>query len=114
MPPLELFPQMGEPRGGSKRPGVEPVRSGTFDGRLRPSQGSEFPQSEQVDVGEGFVGHVSYRSSKGRSGPPGEKAVLELNPQRRRAILKATGWGDLEPGTLNLAVAQKMVEELLS
>jgi hypothetical protein len=37
-----------------------------------------------------------------RSGPPGEKAILKLNPERLERIVEATGWCNLEPGTLNL------------
>lgn len=51
-----------------------------------------------------FTGRVSSRSSVATNGPPGEKAILELNPQRRVRILTLTGWPSLEPGTLNLEV----------
>lgn len=39
--------------------------------------------------------------------------MLRLNPQRRSLILEATGWGQLFDGTLNLEVAQGIVEQLL-
>jgi CTP-dependent riboflavin kinase len=60
-------------------------------------------------------GVVRFRSSRidAPDGPPGEAAVLALNPQRRDAILKVTGWPNLEPGTLNLEVAKGVVDSLL-
>jgi len=63
-----------------------------------------------------FEGIVGSRSSKEGAprGPVGEAEILTLNPQRRTAILAATGWKDLFPGTLNLEVGQEVVEGLLS
>jgi CTP-dependent riboflavin kinase len=63
-----------------------------------------------------FEGIVGSRSSKEGAprGPVGEAEILALNPQRRTAILAATGWSDLVPGTLNLEVEQRVVEGLLS
>jgi CTP-dependent riboflavin kinase len=60
-----------------------------------------------------FTATVSRRSSRGAGGPPGEAEVLRLNPQRRSLILEATGWSQLFDGTLNLEVAQGIVEQLL-
>ena len=60
-----------------------------------------------------FRGTVGSRSSSGVGGPPGEADVLTLNPQRRDAILRATSWTDLVPGTLNLEVAEEAVHRLL-
>ncbi len=60
-----------------------------------------------------FRGIVGSRSSRGAGGPPGEADVLKLNPQRRDAILRATGWTDLVPGTLNLEVQEDAVHRLL-
>ncbi len=57
-----------------------------------------------------FIGYVFFRSStEGATGPPGETEILALNPQRRTAILKATGWTGLEPGSLNLKVDSSVV-----
>ena len=61
-----------------------------------------------------FPGIVGPRSSIAPSvGPPGEAEVLSLNPQRQHRILQATGWEKLFPGTLNLAVEEKWVHQLL-
>lgn len=61
-----------------------------------------------------FEGVVGSRSSSGPSfGPPGEAEVLALNPQRRAAILAATGWNDIFPGTLNIEVAEEAADGLL-
>ena len=60
-----------------------------------------------------FVGRVSARSTLRQGGPPGEAEVLRLNPQRREAILKVTGWSELEPGTLNLEVDVYVPHKLL-
>jgi hypothetical protein len=60
-----------------------------------------------------FIARVSSRSSRGAGGPPGEAEVLRLNPNRQTMILDATGWSQLIPGTLNLEVAQELVEQLL-
>ena len=57
-----------------------------------------------------FIGYVFFRSStEGATSPPGETEILALNPQRRTAILKATGWTGLEPGSLNLKVDSSVV-----
>ena len=57
-----------------------------------------------------FIGYVFSRSStEGATGPPGETEILALNPQRKAAILKVTGWTDLEPGSLNLKVDPSVV-----
>jgi hypothetical protein len=63
-----------------------------------------------------FDAIVGSRSSKpGSSGPPGEAEILRLNPKRRAAILAATGWADVFPGTLNLdSVPKESFESLLS
>jgi hypothetical protein len=42
-----------------------------------------------------------------------EAEVLRLNPQRQSLNLKVTGWSQLIPGTLNLEVAEGIVEQLL-
>jgi len=60
-----------------------------------------------------FKGRVGFRSSKGGDGPPGETAILDLNPQRRIKILEATGWSRLEPGSLNLDVDNSSFDLLL-
>jgi CTP-dependent riboflavin kinase len=64
-----------------------------------------------------FSGVVSSRSSlPGRSAtnsPPGEAELIALNPQRKAAILQATGWSDIFPGTLNIEVGQDVVDRLL-
>ena len=65
-----------------------------------------------------FNGVVSSRSSLhpqgGAVSPPGETEILRLNPKRREAILAATGWHDLFPGTLNLEVDSGVVDGLLT
>jgi hypothetical protein len=61
-----------------------------------------------------FAGIVYSRSSAGAAGPPGEKAILELNPERLERIVEATGWCNLEPGTLNLRVEDSVVTDLES
>ena len=61
-----------------------------------------------------FSGTVQSRSSAQPSrGPPGDAAILALNPARRDRILSATGWKDLCPGTLNLRVTPDIVHRLL-
>ena len=47
-------------------------------------------------------GKVFSRSSLNSSPHPSESAILENNPGRIERILSATGWNQLEPGTLNL------------
>jgi hypothetical protein len=48
-------------------------------------------------------GQVSIRSSRpGAGGPPGEKEILALNPQREKLILEQTGWQTLFHGSLNI------------
>ena len=59
-----------------------------------------------------FDGVVSSRSSTSAAGPPGEKVILELNPERRERILELTSWRSLFPGTLNLAVDEAALELL--
>lgn len=59
-----------------------------------------------------FEGRVSSRSSNSASGPPGERVILELNPQRKEAILQLTGWPLLEPGSLNLEVVESVIDLL--
>jgi hypothetical protein len=49
-----------------------------------------------------FEGVVSSRSSKSTGGPPGERVILDLNPERREKLLELTSWRSLYPGTLNL------------
>lgn len=61
-----------------------------------------------------FHGIVGSRSSTAPSeGPPGEKEVLSLNPQRQDRILQATGWKKLFHGSLNLEVNEGCVHRLL-
>lgn len=61
-----------------------------------------------------FKGVVYFRSSlPNAKGPPGEAAILALNPQRKTQILAATGWPQLEPGSLNLKVPGDVVEALM-
>jgi hypothetical protein len=60
-----------------------------------------------------FTGVVGFRSSGSNpSGPPGERAVLALNPQRAEGIVNATGWARLEPGSLNLSVSNEVIDQL--
>lgn len=58
-------------------------------------------------------GRISFRSSKTNQGPPGERFVLEMNPQRRAKILELTGWARLEAGTLNVDVDLEPFDRLL-
>jgi hypothetical protein len=51
-----------------------------------------------------FSAIVSSRSTKDPSGPPSEREILELNPNRRERILEVTGWDFLFPGSLNLEI----------
>lgn len=61
-----------------------------------------------------FAGIVETRSSAPQSGgPPGEAEVLALNPHRKDAILKITGWKELYPGTLNLGTGEDTLQRLL-
>jgi len=60
-----------------------------------------------------FDGKVQFRSSVRPSGPPGEAEVQRLNPQRVTQILEVTGWNSLEPGSLNLAVDDGVLDVLL-
>ena len=57
-------------------------------------------------------GRISYRSSVKPGGPPGEREVIELNPQRRANILRIAGWIALEPGTLNIDLEQTQFDQL--
>ncbi len=59
-------------------------------------------------------GKIYSRSSKKSKGPPGEKELLMLNPQRKERILAETGWKDLYEGSLNLKVKEKDVYNLLA
>jgi hypothetical protein len=60
-------------------------------------------------------GIVSRRSSiKQPHGPPGERDIQELNPERRERILEITGWARLVPGSLNLEVSDDALELLLT
>jgi hypothetical protein len=60
-----------------------------------------------------FDGTAYARSSKdGAKGPPGEAEILKLNPERQTRITTATGWKELEPGTLNLKVDEADVHAL--
>lgn len=45
-------------------------------------------------------GKVTFRSSSRSCGPPGEREIAKLNPQRIAAILRLTGWAGLKPGRL--------------
>lgn len=68
-----------------------------------------------VDVIE-FGGVVYPRSTKDSADPtkpPGESAILALNPKREAAILKATGWAHLCPGTLNIRVEPQDLGSIL-
>lgn len=47
---------------------------------------------------------VFSRSSRSTEGPPGERDLMELNPERVEGILALCGWSRLEPGTLNLSL----------
>ncbi|MBD1550667.1 methyltransferase domain-containing protein [Pseudomonas typographi] len=47
---------------------------------------------------------VFSRSSISQDGPPGERDILALNPDRFEGIVNLCGWSRLEPGTLNLAL----------
>ncbi len=70
--------------------------------------------TDKPDAGDiKFTGVVTSRSSKSNQGPPGEKAILELNPQRLEGILEKTGWHSVEPGTLNLRVDNAVLASLL-
>src|ERR1700752_3635590 len=58
-----------------------------------------------------FVGTVKLRSSlvsgsvRPWNGPPGEAEVQSMNPQRAKKLCSLTGWPRLEPGTLNVVIA---------
>ncbi|MEX5669787.1 hypothetical protein ABFV57_33580, partial [Pseudomonas neuropathica] len=41
---------------------------------------------------------VFSRSSKSAEGPPGEREILKLNPERSDGILSLCGWSRIEPG----------------
>jgi hypothetical protein len=49
------------------------------------------------------------RSSKSPLGPPGERVILDLNPERRERILELTAWPSLYSGSLNLEVVTTYV-----
>lgn len=59
-----------------------------------------------------FTGTVSSRSSKSAVGPPGERAILDLNPERRERILELTVWPSLYSGSLNLQVDDSVLDLL--
>jgi hypothetical protein len=59
-----------------------------------------------------FTATVSARSSRGVGGPPGEKKVMELNPNRIERLRLATGWSQVELGSLNLEVIDGVVDRL--
>jgi hypothetical protein len=67
-----------------------------------------------------FTGSYYKRSSAYPSGsrprnvPPGERELLELNPDRLDRIRAATGWSTMERGSLNLAVSPADFAALLS
>lgn len=61
-----------------------------------------------------LTGHVSFRSSVRRGGPPGERHVIQLNPRRRENILRVAGWTELEPGTLNVDLDRAQFDQLTS
>jgi len=60
-----------------------------------------------------FTGRVGFRSSvSDAKGPPGEAAILALNPRRVEGIRAATQWSRVEPGSLNLEVGDDVVPSL--
>jgi hypothetical protein len=60
-----------------------------------------------------FTGRVGFRSSlPDARGPPGEATILSLNPRRADGIRSATGWSQVEPGSLNLEVGNEVVPAL--
>lgn len=59
-----------------------------------------------------LTGKVSFRSSVRRGGPPGERDVIQLNPQRREKILHIAGWTELESGTLNVDLDRAQFDQL--
>ncbi len=62
-----------------------------------------------------FHGVVQFRSSvQPGIGPPGEKEILALNPQRMERILEVTNWDRLEAGSLNLLVENAVVVDLFN
>lgn len=61
-----------------------------------------------------LTGHPSFRSSIRSGGPPGERDIIKLNPQRRENILRITGWTELEPGTLNVDLDRAQFDQLTS
>jgi hypothetical protein len=52
-------------------------------------------------------------SANAQSGPPGEAALLAMNPQRATKICLLTGWPRLEPGSLNLIVPKGPFDALV-
>jgi len=60
-----------------------------------------------------FTGKVYPRSTNKTNGPPGEAAILKLNPDRKARILKETGWKDLFPGSLNLKDVEERIVHIL-
>ncbi len=57
-------------------------------------------------------GEVYSRSSKKESGPPSEREILKLNPEREKALCKVFKWDSLEPGSLNLMIPDKKLKVL--
>ena len=60
-----------------------------------------------------FFKRSSRPSANASSEAPGEAVIQSLNPERRTRILAATGWRALEPGTLNLRVADHAAVDTL-
>ena len=61
-----------------------------------------------------FTARVSSRSSKTPGvGPPGEREILRLNPQRAELLQRATGWRQLEGGSLNLEADEQVLSAML-
>jgi len=56
------------------------------------------------------VAKVFSRSSRTQGGPPGEREILAINPNRYDGILGVTGWQRIEPGTLNLQLLFNFTE----
>lgn len=61
----------------------------------------------------GFVYPRSTKDGADSAKPPGESAILALNPKREAAILRVTGWAHLYPGTLNVRVEPQDLESIL-
>ena len=61
-----------------------------------------------------FTGRVRRRSTAAgqKSNVAGESEIFKQNPQRAYRITQATGWDDVFPGTLNLAVAEGIFDAI--